>query len=333
MTISTTSNRKQYTANGSQDTFAYDFLVLDKDHLFVYVGDTLQTEGAGADYTVTGILNPAGGNVVFTASHIPIADAIVTIVRTVPMVQEYDYVENTKFPADSHETALDKLTMLLQQFNEMYSRVVSLAVESGYADLVMPDPEAGYFLQWKSDLSGLQNALALDASEVSITPFMETLLDDTTAEAGKATLEMSPGAIKAIEIQIGNATVADKIDITGLDRYNGDAWSIVEDLGKGETKNSITLSADGSQLTFTNITFGVSSLAGFLIVDVSRNKTQYDMLVRGYQIGNDIHIYFTAAPQDASGTGTKGGTVVDLTAAVDTGDSTLSVFLIYATVE
>jgi hypothetical protein len=104
------------------------------------------------------------------------------------MTQETDYVSNTKFSAASHEDALDKLSLLIQQVNEVVRRTTLLNIYSEYEDLTLPDPEDGYYLQWKSDLSGLQNAVALDASEVSITSLWETILALTTAAASRVAL-------------------------------------------------------------------------------------------------------------------------------------------------
>lgn len=197
MTVSTTTNKKQYTANGTQDTFAYDFLVLDKTHLKVYVDSVLRSEGSSADYTVTGIGNPSGGNVVFNAGKLPANGAIVTLLRDVPMTQTADYVPNDKFSAETHEGALDKLTMLVQQVKEVQSRAVRLAINSLYSSLSLPDPVADYVLAWKTDLSGLKNIQNIPSGEVTITPFIETLLDDTDIYTARKTLGMDISGFSA----------------------------------------------------------------------------------------------------------------------------------------
>jgi hypothetical protein len=65
------------------------------------------------DYTVTGEGDPNGGNVLFIWP-VP-ATSKVTILRDVPATQLTSYQEGDAFPAASHEKALDKLTMLVQQ--------------------------------------------------------------------------------------------------------------------------------------------------------------------------------------------------------------------------
>jgi hypothetical protein len=66
-----------------------------------------------SNYTVTCAGSNTGGNVVFGVA--PAAGNTVFIRRELPLTQEVDYVPNDPFPADTHEAALDKLTMLIQQ--------------------------------------------------------------------------------------------------------------------------------------------------------------------------------------------------------------------------
>jgi hypothetical protein len=88
MTISSEVLRVQYTANGSNDTFAYTFRVDNEAHILVQ-----QTTAAGvtttvssSDYTVTGVGVSAGGNVVFDTA--PTSGYTITLTRDVPLTQE-----------------------------------------------------------------------------------------------------------------------------------------------------------------------------------------------------------------------------------------------------
>jgi hypothetical protein len=51
----------------------------------------------------------------------------VVIVRNVPLTQQTDYQANDPFPAESHEEALDKLTMLTQQLQDAVDRSIKLS--------------------------------------------------------------------------------------------------------------------------------------------------------------------------------------------------------------
>ena len=125
MTISTTINRKEYTGNGVNDTFAYTFWISADGDLKVYVDSVLQT--ITTHYTVTNAGEPSGGNVVFEAGFIPAASTSVVIWRDVPKTQGTDYVGGEKFSAETHETALDRLTVITQQIQDDMDRCIKLA--------------------------------------------------------------------------------------------------------------------------------------------------------------------------------------------------------------
>ena len=114
MTVSSTTIKNSYTASSSQTTFAYAFKIFADADLKVYVNGTLKT--LTTHYTVTNAGVTAGGNVVF-GTGLTSGDKVV-IQRDLTLTQATDYVENDPFPADSHETALDRLTFIVQQLND-----------------------------------------------------------------------------------------------------------------------------------------------------------------------------------------------------------------------
>ena len=111
MTVASTTNKVSYTATASQTTFAYTFKIFADADLKVYVNDVLKT--LTTDYTVTNAGVTGGGNVIFGTGRT--ASEIITIERVITATQLTDYVENDPFAAETHENALDKLTMLAQQ--------------------------------------------------------------------------------------------------------------------------------------------------------------------------------------------------------------------------
>src|SRR3990167_4684056 len=108
MTIQTQAARNEYVGDCSTTAFPYTFRILDQTHLNVYVDCSLRT--LTTHYTVTGV-DASGGGMVNLATA-PNAGEPVVIVRDVPYTQTTDYVEGSRFPAESHEQALDKLTMI-----------------------------------------------------------------------------------------------------------------------------------------------------------------------------------------------------------------------------
>lgn len=155
-TITNESNRVDQTGNGSTTVFAYTFKITDKTHLNVYVNGTLKT--VDVDYTVSGVGNDAGGNVTFTTA--PSSGHRVILLRNVPLTQATAYTQGGKFPAASHEAALDKLTMQIQQLKERLDRAPTLTPQNsvGLTPLALPGVQASSYLRWNSAGTALENA-------------------------------------------------------------------------------------------------------------------------------------------------------------------------------
>ena len=137
MTVSSTTNKVSLSGNGTQDTFAYTFKIFEDGDLDVYIRDDEGTETLKTittHYTVTGAGNEAGGNVVFTGGNIPASTEDVIIQRKLDLTQGTDYVENDPFPAESHEEALDRLTMIAQQMQEEIDRSIKASVTNTFAN-------------------------------------------------------------------------------------------------------------------------------------------------------------------------------------------------------
>jgi hypothetical protein len=194
MTVSSSSSRNEYNGNGVTTSFAYTFRILDEDHVAVYEDGVLQT--ITSDYTVTGVGNSGGGAILFGAA--PAAGTgNVVIVRAVPLTQETDYVENDPFPAESHEDALDKLTMIVQQQQEVLNRALTLDVTDTSTDVTLPTPAASKLLGWNGAADALVNyAQSTITDSIVPTAFAETLLDDASAAEALTTL----GAISSTDL-------------------------------------------------------------------------------------------------------------------------------------
>jgi hypothetical protein len=94
-----------YTGDGVTVAFPYTFRILDQTHLLVALNGLIQ----GGGYAVSGVGAQGGGNVTFAVA--PVLGSSVTLVRSVPATQLVDYQPFGPFPAETHEGALDKLTM------------------------------------------------------------------------------------------------------------------------------------------------------------------------------------------------------------------------------
>jgi hypothetical protein len=114
MTVLSQVSTVSYATDGATTgPFTIPFYFLDNADLVVYttIGGARQTLALGSDYTVTGAGNPSGGTVsTLTAA----AAGTITIERDPPIIQPAAYQDHGRFPAASHERALDRRTMVEQ---------------------------------------------------------------------------------------------------------------------------------------------------------------------------------------------------------------------------
>lgn len=109
MTVSTTTRRNQYGTNGTTGPFPVTFPFLGSSHLAVTHTDSAGVEVSltlNVDYTL------AADEVTTTIAYPP--GGYITIVRSIPALQELDLRDGDSFPAESLERSLDLLTMLIQ---------------------------------------------------------------------------------------------------------------------------------------------------------------------------------------------------------------------------
>jgi len=154
MTIYDTSNKINYVADGIATAYDYGFRVDDADYMEVYFDGELVTTGG---YSVTGIGDENGGQVVFDVA--PTLDVNITLLRNTDETQLVDYVPYDAFPANVHEFALDKLTMIVQELKEILDRTITAAPDApADADYSLPSYDAGKGLMFSEDSYKLETS-------------------------------------------------------------------------------------------------------------------------------------------------------------------------------
>jgi hypothetical protein len=148
MTVATEISRNDRVGTGALDTFIFEFEIYTKTDIVVYVDGVFQH--VDVDYTVpaAGINNPAGGTIVFAVP--PILNAEIAIILDLPLTQLADFVEGDKLPAETLETAIDRLVKLAQALKNMSLNVLKVPVWSTLGDITVPIA-AGEFLAWNAD--------------------------------------------------------------------------------------------------------------------------------------------------------------------------------------
>ena len=156
MTIAATTTEVSYTGNGSTTAFTVTFAFfgtgtaseLEVIERVIATGAET-TKSNGSHYTVTG---GSGSTGTVTAASAPADTVQWHIRRKTTQTQGTDYVENDEFPADSHENALDRLTMIAQEHEADIADAFTFPPSyTAGASTTMPEPVANSYLVWNAD--------------------------------------------------------------------------------------------------------------------------------------------------------------------------------------
>lgn len=249
MTISNVSDsRIQYNGDDSTTAFATGFVFLDEGDLEVYVGNTLQT--LTTHYTVSGGGSPAATGTV-TMVTAPATGEVLTIRRNTARTQSTDYVTNDAFPAETHEAALDRLTLLVQELDEKISRTTIQSVTTTTDDLTLPAPAASKYLKWNSAGTALENA---DGTATANAEWV--FIDSTTLSSGTSSVTFTGMSgydeyliiIDGATVESSSAFLSFTYAITGAS-YLTDGYEYIVSNGgafSGTTGTSIAMSASST---------------------------------------------------------------------------------------
>jgi len=129
MTIASTTNKVPYNGAGSVGPFSITFKFAKNADIVATKVSTAGVESTltlTTHYTLTGAGDPSGGALTLVTA---LASGEKLIIKRSPaIVQETEYVENAAFPAESHEAALDLLTMIAQDNAEKINRAVLVPI-------------------------------------------------------------------------------------------------------------------------------------------------------------------------------------------------------------
>jgi hypothetical protein len=182
MTISTTDSSISYSGNGVTLAFAVPFRFLVNGDIVAVLRSTAGVETTqilDTNYTLTGADDDAGGTLTMIVA--PASGEKLVIRRVVGITQETDYISGDSFPAESHERALDRLTMIGQQHEESLGRSLQFPV-SDTASAVIPTSasRANKFLAFDADGNASVSS-ATDPGSVTFSTLGETLVGRGTA--------------------------------------------------------------------------------------------------------------------------------------------------------
>ncbi len=156
-TITDTEQRVTYNCNGANRTFDYTWEITETGAMVVILVDSTGSELVLTEtthYEVTGAGVATGGTVTTVEAYA--SGNKILLIRDEVIEQETDYIENDPFHAETHEDALDKLTMIDQDQEEEFDRTLRVSRSSSVSggDLELT-PVASRVLGWDSSAAAL----------------------------------------------------------------------------------------------------------------------------------------------------------------------------------
>lgn len=206
MTVSTTSNKIIYSGNAADTVFPFTFALEEATNIVVYYTDT---DGIITDVTADSTIlvnaaippnpTPVGGSVTYPTSGSPIAlGTFLTIYRDLSEVQDTSLDNQGTLYQPVIEAALDYLTMLTQQIQELNGRAIVVAVSD-------PDPEplppaaqrASMLMGFDSDGNPIAVALT-SATQVLVSTAMIPVVEAATLALARTAMGLGNIAVENI---------------------------------------------------------------------------------------------------------------------------------------
>lgn len=219
MTVLTTTNRVTYSGDSVSTAFAVPFKFAQNSDLVVLdvIAGVSTTKVLGTDYNVTGAGTPSG-TVTFVSA--PGLGHTVIIYRDPATTQVTDLVEGDPLPAESVETALDRIVMMVQRCKELVTRAFTLSDSVSGVSLTAPAPVANKYLRWNGTATGLENA---DVATAGLLGIPVALSDGgtaaTTAAGARTNLGLAPAAAGDLLVGLG-------VNLTGVQSIGTDGYAL-----------------------------------------------------------------------------------------------------------
>lgn len=192
--VSDDTNRVTFSCNGSTTTFDFTYPITATSDMVVI----LRTVATGDESVLTEVTHYelsatnndySSGGVVTTVETYSSAYTL-TLIRNVPETQEADLEDSGVLRLETLEAALNKLTLLIQDLEEELARAIKFPRSDSTAlDTELPSSvsRASKNVTTGSD-GGITATSQLATGSANISAFGETLIDDATAAAARATL-------------------------------------------------------------------------------------------------------------------------------------------------
>jgi hypothetical protein len=296
MSVSLTQTSQSFSTGGGVTTFSITaFTFLDADELLVVrntagVPTTLLKD---TDYTVSGGNNNTGS--ITTPSAISAGSTLI-VTRVTKKTQLTSYTTGDRFPATTHERALDKLTMLVQEA----TTIPGTATASGTAPYVLQASTAGATPAWVPQSSGGIAAGAITNTMLagSITPGKLSTGGPVWDTSGNLTATSFVGNASTATFAARLTTprtIALSGDVTGTASFDGSANATI---AATVPNNSVTAAKLGSterlQLCKAFVNFN-GVFTNYTSQSYTRSGTTVTVTTTSHGLATDNRIYIPTA--------------------------------------
>lgn len=212
--VTNTLKKSSYDCDGFVDTFAVTFAVTtDIDGNAENLKVTL-TDSEGNETDITDSSTIEGLNV--TVATVYAAGYKVTLSRNIPITQVVDFIRNDTEDPQTIEDLFDQITLINQDQQDQIDRSFKIPISDDAEDMTVPTKamRKGHFLGFTADTG---EPIAADPTNVPVSVFMQTLLDDADATAALATLGLTVSAFAKTLLDDADATEA--MATLGIKKY------------------------------------------------------------------------------------------------------------------
>lgn len=274
MTIANQATKVVALGNGSQTVFDYDFLIpTASDVKVIYTdADGVETELTPTQYTITGINNEDGGTVTYPLAGSPIAvGTTLTIARNLQYVQLKTIANQGNFYPAVVESALDYITMLAQQLNELFTRAI-VAPETD-PDALLPLPPVA---QRANQLLGFDadgNPIASEPSSALVSSVMQPVV----AAATLALARTAMGLGELATLGVGGGLLSDDeyatVNFMPVDVATNQAPTGDDHLKQYNATGPITFTLAAADTYWSGYGFWINSLVDDITVAIDASDS------------------------------------------------------------
>jgi len=291
MTVQVSTSTQPYTGNGITTVFPIPFKWLDDSHIVgtSTVGVAVTPLVQGIDYTLAGGDTEGGGEATFAVA--PASGTLIQFTRIVPITQLLNLIANDGFPAETVEQSLDKITMILQQHQDIMSGAVGAptlgltdAVSLGSGADVYKQVVAGV-AQFRSLIAGSNVIVSENADDITISALSGGGGEvNTASNVGVGTGHVFRGKV-ALDLQFRTLIAGANITLT----EGANEITIAGPASSGEVNTASNLASSGSSV--------FSSKVG---VDLQFRRILAGANITVTQNANDITIAGASASGEAN---------------------------------